>query len=124
MEQLGIEFLSWDNNELVLSMPVDKRTIQPMGILHGGASIALAETAGGAGSMILLKNCPEKMAVGLDIKANHIGTAKKGTVCAVARIRHEGKNTHVWDVEILNDKKEVISLCRVTNMIIDKPTSK
>jgi len=120
MEQLGMEFLSWEDNVLTMRMPVDKRTMQPMGILHGGAVVALAETAGGAGSMILLGNDKLKTSVGIDIKANHVGMTTKGFVIAQAKIRHKGNRTHVWDVEVTNSEKGIVSLCRVTNMIIEK----
>lgn len=120
MEHLGMEFITWENNELTMKMPVDKRTMQPMGILHGGAVVALAETAGGAGSILLLSNDKTKTSVGMDIKANHIGMTTKGDVIAKATIRHKGNKTHVWDVEVTNSENEIISLCRVTNMIIEK----
>jgi uncharacterized protein (TIGR00369 family) len=100
-------------------MPVDSRTKQPMGILHGGASLAFAETLAGLGSMALVD--PEKFEIrGASLTANHIGAASKGWVTGEATLIHKGKMTHVWDIEIRDESGNRISVSRMTVMIISK----
>lgn len=119
VDHLGIEFTEAGENFLKARMPVDHRTTQPMGILHGGASLALAETVGGAASLALIDKLRFNI-VGMQVNANHVGTATEGFVHAHATLRHKGTRTHVWDVEITADDGRKISLCRITNMIIEK----
>ena len=119
MEQLGIEYLEVKEGYVKARMPVDHRTLQPMGILHGGASLALAETVGGLGSALLVDQ--EKYEIrGSSMTANHVGAVTSGYVYAEARILHHGKLTHVWDIEINSDGDRKISLARLTVMIIPK----
>ncbi len=119
VEHLGIEFLELGNNFISARMPVDHRTHQPMGLLHGGASIALAETLGSVASSILVDhnkyNC-----VGLEINANHIKSVRKGFVTGKATPIHLGKKTHVWDIKITNEKNELVCVCRLTVVVLNK----
>jgi 1,4-dihydroxy-2-naphthoyl-CoA hydrolase len=119
MEQLGIEYLEVAEGYLKAKMPVDNRTRQPMGLLHGGASLALAETVGSFGSALLVDL--EKLDVrGAHMSANHIRSVKDGWVYAEARIIHRGRNTHVWNIDILDEEDKLISSCRLTNFIIPR----
>jgi len=120
VEHLGIEFTEMGENYLKAKMPVDQRTKQPMGILHGGASLALAETIGGAASVAMVDN-QKHAVVGMQMTANHIGQAVNGYVYAHASLLHKGTKTHVWDILITDDEGKKISACRLTNMIIEKP---
>ncbi len=119
VEHLGIEFTEAGEDFLKARMPVDNRTKQPMGILHGGASLALAETVGSAAS-IGLTDSSKYNVVGMQMTANHIGQATHGFVHAHATLLHKGTKTHVWDILITNDEGRKISACRLTNMIIEK----
>jgi 1,4-dihydroxy-2-naphthoyl-CoA hydrolase len=117
MEQLGIEYIEVTLGFVHARMPVNEKTCQPMGILHGGSSLALAETVGSLGSAFM---------VGLDIhdvrgshmSANHVRPARNGWVYAHARIIHQGKNTHVWNIDITDESGQLVSTCRLTNFII------
>ena len=119
IEHLGIEFTETGENFIAARMPVDHRTIQPMKILHGGASIALAETVAGAGSFLLIDTSKHNI-VGMQVNANHIGSVSSGYVLAHATLLHKGTKTHVWDVIISDGNGIKVSACRVTNMIIEK----
>jgi uncharacterized protein (TIGR00369 family) len=119
MEVLGIEYLKAGQGYLKARMPVDERTFQPAGLLHGGASMALAETLGSVGSAIMV-NLDEYEVRGSQLSANHIKSAKKGWVYGIARLLHKGKNTHVWNIDIVDDSENLISTCRLTNFIIKK----
>ncbi len=119
IDHLGIQFIESGNDFLKARMPVDQRTIQPMQILHGGASLALAETVGSAASFLLIDQKKYNV-VGMQVTANHIGTTTKGHVYADARLLHKGTKTHVWDVTITDDSNNKISVCRITNMIVEK----
>lgn len=115
---LGIHFYS-ENNELLAKMPVSPSHLQPFGILHGGASLALAETIGSAYSVAMLEQ--EKFTVvGMNMQANHVGQTSEGWVIARCKPVHLGKKTHVVDIEITDESGRNISLCRLTNMIIEK----
>ena len=119
MERLGIEYLEVAEGYIKARMPVDKRTVQPAGILHGGASLALAETIAGLGSYLMIDRS-EYEARGMSVHANHIGTASKGYVIAEAEIIHYGNNSHIWNVTISDESGEKISICRITNIILKK----
>jgi 1,4-dihydroxy-2-naphthoyl-CoA hydrolase len=119
LEVLGIKFEESTSEYIKASMPVDKRTHQPMGILHGGASVALAETIGSVCSNIILHGT-DKAAVGLDINANHIKAVREGVVYAIAKPIHIGKTTHVWEIKITTEKNELVCVCRLTMMVINK----
>jgi 1,4-dihydroxy-2-naphthoyl-CoA hydrolase len=99
-------------------MPVDKRTHQPFGILHGGASAALAETLGSAGSASCL-NLDKQYPVGLELNANHIRSVKSGYVYGTATALHMGRRTHVWDIKIVDEANKLVNASRLTIMVVD-----
>ncbi|HHB4248946.1 TPA: PaaI family thioesterase [Staphylococcus aureus] len=108
--------MSIDHQEdglVVISMPVTDKVKQPFGYLHGGASIALGETACSLGSAYLI-DTTKFIPLGLEMNANHIHSAKDGRVTATAEIIHRGKSTHVWDIKIKNDKEQLITVMRGT----------
>ena len=119
VDHLGIEFLELGKNYITAKMPVDPRTTQPMGLLHGGASIALAETLGSVASSILV-DMNKFHCVGLEINANHIKSARKGYVTGKATPIHLGKKTHVWDIKITNEKDDFVCVSRLTVAVIEK----
>jgi uncharacterized protein (TIGR00369 family) len=113
---LGIEFIEVGEDFLVARMPVDGRTCQPFGILHGGASVVLAETLGSVGAMC---SVPEgHRAVGLDINANHLKSASEGWVTGTARPVHIGRTTQVWQIDIVNEKDQLVCVSRITMAIL------
>jgi 1,4-dihydroxy-2-naphthoyl-CoA hydrolase len=121
METLGIVFIASAADEVAATMPVGPATHQPMGLLHGGATVALAESLGSASSYMLIDR--EKQAVvGIEVNANHIRSVRTGTVKATGRLAHKGRATHVWDIRITNEQDELVALCRITNMVIDRRT--
>ncbi len=120
MQSLGIECAEIGTDFLVLRMPVDERTIQPMGILHGGASAALIETVGSMGSTLLI-DLNRQTPVGLELNCNHIRSVKSGFVLATGTLVHCGRRTHVWQVNIHEEgTKRLICTGRLTVMIIEK----
>ena len=119
VEHLGIEFLELGKNFISAKMPVDHRTHQPMGLLHGGASIVLAETLGSVASSILV-DMNKFHCVGLEINANHIKSARNGFVTGKATPIHLGKKTHVWDIKITNGNDELVCVSRLTVAVIEK----
>lgn len=118
-EYLGIEFIEIGDDYLRARMPVDHRTLQPVGIMHGGASCTLAETVGSTGA-----NCcviQEKFyCVGLDINTNHIRSIRSGHVIATAKPFHLGKTTQVWGIEIRNEEDKLISINRLTLAVLQR----
>lgn len=116
---LDIEFLEYGDDYVVARMPVDENKLQPMGLLHGGASLALAETVASAGSVFLVDE-KKYTVLGLQVTGNHISTLSSGEVIARAEIVHKGNSTHVWDVKISSQDGKLISVARVTNIIIEK----
>jgi 1,4-dihydroxy-2-naphthoyl-CoA hydrolase len=119
MEQLGIEYLELKEGYVKGRMPVDNRTKQPMGILHGGASLAFAETIASLGSLALVDSDKYEIR-GASLTANHVGSASKGWVTGEATLIHKGKMTHVWDIEITNEAGNKVSVARMTVMAIPK----
>ena len=119
ISNLGIEFVEIGKNYLTAKMPVDERTFQPMGLLHGGANVALAETLGSIGTFGIIDG-KTHYGVCIEINANHIGSAMKGFVFGIAKIVHQGKTTHVWSIEIRDEKDKLISTSRMTMMIIER----
>lgn len=116
---LGMEWVQIGEDYLELRMPVNEKTKQAYGILHGGASCALAETVGSIGSALVIDK--EKFAcVGLEINANHIRSATSGFVTALCKPLHLGKSTHVWDIKIFNDAQSLICVSRLTVAIVDR----
>lgn len=119
LSHLNIEFIKLDSDSLVAKMPVNSNNSQPMGILHGGATVALAESIGSVGSNLLIDTKLE-YAVGLSINANHVGSARDGYVYGKGLLVHKGKSTHIWSIEIKDKRERLISICRLTVMIIKK----
>ncbi len=120
MELLDIKCVELGDDYLVATMPVNHRTHQPMGLLHGGASAALIETIGSMGSVLLI-DIEKYMPVGLEINANHLGGMKSGSVRAKGTVIHAGKRTHVWQVDIRDEATEkLICTGRLTVMIVEK----
>lgn len=116
---LGMEWVKIDHDCLQMKMPVDHRTIQPYGLLHGGASCALAETVGSIASHLVID--PEKfMCVGLEINANHLKSARNGYVTAAATPLHLGATTHVWDIKIKDEGGKLVCVSRLTVAILRK----
>ncbi len=119
MEHLGIELTEIGDDFLTATMPVDHRTHQPYGVLHGGASVTLAETLGSFGAHMTVD--PSKFAsVGLEINANHIRPVKTGKVTGTAKPVHLGKKTQIWSIEIKNEEGKLVCLSRITMAIINK----
>jgi 1,4-dihydroxy-2-naphthoyl-CoA hydrolase len=119
VENLGIEYTDISEGLVCAKMPVDKRTFRPGNILHGGANVALAETIGGLGSYVLIDNAIFDVR-GSQISANHTGSANSGWVFGRAEIIHQGKRTHVWNIDIRDENQRLISTVRLTNFIVRK----
>lgn len=120
IQSLGIDFVELAPNRVVMSMPVGPSTHQPAGILHGGASVLLAETAASIASEINIIDKDKYAAVGLEINANHLKSKRDGIVTAVATPIHKGRKTMVWDIRISDEKDQLICISRCTVAIIDK----
>lgn len=118
MEVLDIRCVELGEDYLVATMPVDSRTHQPMGLLHGGASAALIESIGSMGSTLLI-DLTKEAPVGIEINANHLGSVRSGMVRATGKIVHAGKRTHVWQVDIFDTATEKqVCTGRLTVMIV------
>ncbi|MDM5190548.1 hotdog fold thioesterase [Bacillus sp. DX4.1] len=119
MEALGIELLEMTEEKVVATMPVDGRTHQPFGFLHGGASVALAETVASVGSYNLIDQ--EKcICFGLEINANHLRSKREGLVTAIGTPIHKGQTTMVWDVRIIDEEDQLLCISRCTVAIKEK----
>jgi 1,4-dihydroxy-2-naphthoyl-CoA hydrolase len=116
---LEMQWVEVGENYLKLSMPVNEKTKQPYGILHGGASCALAETVGSIGSALVI-DMAKFICVGLEINANHVRAAKEGFVTAHCTPLHLGISTHVWDIKITDENKKLICISRLTVAILPK----
>ena len=116
-EYIGIEFTEVGDDYLKARMPVDQRTRQPYGLLHGGASVALAETVGSVASALVIDQ-KQYYCVGLEINANHIRGVRDGFVTGTARPLHIGKTTHVWDIRIHDERDKLVCVSRLTVAII------
>ena len=119
VEHLGIVFTAVGEDYIEATMPVDHRTHQPYGLLHGGASVALAETLGSIAAHCCIDTSIQ-YCVGLDINANHVKSIKEGFVTGVTKPIHIGKRTHVWEIRITNSQHELICISRITMAVIDK----
>ena len=119
MGNLGIQYTYASPDRIEATMPVDERTRQPFGILHGGATLALAETVDGLGSMITCQ--PDEIVVGMQVSGNHVSSAHEGdTVRAVGTIVHRGRSSHVWNVDVFTSTNKLVSTIRVVNSIMKK----
>lgn len=119
VESLDIQFVELSPDRVVLQMPVGPKTKQPLGFLHGGASVALAESAASYATMLNI-NPKEKIAFGMEINANHLKSKRDGVVMAIATPYHKGRSTMVWDIKILDENKELICISRCTMAVMDK----
>ena len=119
MGNLGIQYTYASPDRIEATMPVDERTRQPFGILHGGATLALAETVAGLGSMVTCQ--PDEIVVGMQVSGNHVSSAHEGdTVRAVGTIVHRGRSSHVWNVDVFTSTNKLVSSIRVVNSIMKK----
>jgi 1,4-dihydroxy-2-naphthoyl-CoA hydrolase len=114
---LGILFTEIGDDFVRGTMPVDTRTVQPYGLLHGGASVALAETLGSMGAAMCV-DADQYQVVGQEINANHVRAARSGLVTGTARAVHLGGRTHVWSIEIVNDAQKLVCISRITMAVI------
>ncbi len=121
VEHLGIEFVEIGDDFLVARMPVDARTRQPAGILHGGASVLLAESVGSCAANLCVDQ-ERFYCVGLDINANHLRGARSGWVTGTARPLHIGKSTHVWQILITGEVEALVCVSRLTMSVLRKPS--
>ena len=119
METLNIEFVDVTQDTITARMPVNSRVHQPDGVLHGGASVALAESVGSAGAYIFLQNKNVSIR-GIEIAANHVKSIRDGFVYAHASILHKGRTTQLWQIRIENQDKELISLVKLTTLTLVK----
>lgn len=116
METLGIQFTFAEKGLIKATMPVDSRHHQPYGLMHGGASLALAETVGSSGSAMYV-DIKTNAVVGIQMSCNHLRGVKSGKVTAIGKIVHAGRSTHLWDIEIFDDENKLVSTFRLTNFI-------
>lgn len=114
---LGIQFTEIGDNYIKATMPVDDRTRQPVGILHGGASVVLAETLGSVASNLVL-NPDRNMGVGLEVNANHLRMVKSGFVTGICTPIHIGGKTHIWDIKLYNDEGKITCISRLTVAVV------
>ncbi|UCE93326.1 MAG: hotdog fold thioesterase [Flavobacteriaceae bacterium] len=119
METLDITYTEVGEDYLVASMPVNERVHQPMGLLHGGASVALAESVGSAASLHFLDPSQGEVR-GIEISANHVRSIRQGVVHAKARLMHKGRTTLLWEIRITDEKDRLISLCKLTCILLQK----
>lgn len=119
METLDIEFTDFGEDYLTAKMPVNPKVHQPYGILHGGATVALAETVGSSASSFFL-NDNTKIVKGLELSVNHVKSKREGYVFATARPIHRGRTTHLWEVKVTDEEDKLISICKITNIVLDK----
>ncbi|MFD2444475.1 hotdog fold thioesterase [Bacillus sp. CGMCC 1.16607] len=117
IEALGIEITTLEKGKVIATMPVDERTRQPFGLLHGGASVALAETVASVGAYELVDKETEGVA-GLEINANHVRGKREGIVTAIATVLHQGKTTMVWDIKIVDEEERLICVSRCTMAVL------
>ncbi|NVK52628.1 MAG: PaaI family thioesterase [Flavobacteriaceae bacterium] len=119
METLHIQYTDVGDDFLVATMPVNPSVHQPYGLLHGGATAALAESVGSAASAIFVDNKTE-LVKGIELAINHIKSVKEGMVIATAKIIHKGSTTHLWEIKITNENGDLISVSKLTNIVLEK----
>lgn len=122
LESLGIRVIEIGADYVRGTMPVDARTHQPYGLLHGGASVALAETLGSTAAALCLEN-PQQGVVGLDINANHVRAVTHGIVTGTARALHVGRATQVWEIRIEDEQQRLVCISRLTMAVVPRPQS-
>jgi uncharacterized protein (TIGR00369 family) len=119
METLEIEYIDVSEDALVARMPVSAKVHQPDGVLHGGATVALAESVGSAAAVLFLDG-KEVSIRGIEISANHVKSIREGFVYAKARILHKGRTTQLWSIPIVNEKDELVSMVKLTTITLKK----
>jgi len=119
METLKIKYIEVGEDYLVATMPVNASVHQPMGLLHGGATVALAESVGSTASHLFIDS-KEVEVRGIEITANHLKSKRDGVVTATAKIIHKGRTTHLWEIKVVDEVGKMISLCKLTNIILSK----
>ena len=119
VEHVGIEFIEVGEDYVKARMPVDQRTIQPAGLLHGGASVTLAETLGSVAATLCVDSA-KQMCVGLEINANHVRSVRSGFVIGIARPIHIGGSTQVWEIRIQDERDRLVCITRLTLAVLDK----
>ena len=119
METLQIEFVDLGDDFITAKMPVTPKVHQPYGLLHGGATAALAESVGSCASAFFLKDS-NKTVKGIELSINHVKSKRDGHVFATAKAIHKGRTTHLWEVKIVDEDNNLISLCKITNIVLDK----
>jgi 1,4-dihydroxy-2-naphthoyl-CoA hydrolase len=117
-KHIGIEFIDIGDDYVKARMPVDDRTRQPYGILHGGASVALAETIGSTGAMMAIDSSKYRC-VGQEINANHVRSVASGFVVGIARPAHLGRRSHVWEIRIVDERDRLVCISRLTMAILE-----
>ena len=120
METLQIKYIEVGEDYLVAKMPVNPSVHQPDGVLHGGATVALAESVGSAASLVFL-DTQDYVVRGIEISANHLKSIKEGVVYAKAKWVHKGRTTQLWEIKITDEQENVISLCKLTTIRLPKP---
>ncbi|MDO9375619.1 MAG: hotdog fold thioesterase [Bacteroidota bacterium] len=118
-EHLGMEWMEIGDDFIKIKMPVDHRTKQPYGLLHGGASCALAETVGSVAAHLVIDSS-KFVCVGLEINANHVRSARQGSVTGIATALHLGATTHVWDIKIYDEVNRLVCISRLTMAVLNK----
>ena len=119
METLQIKFIDVGDDFLTAKMPVNSSVYQPYGILHGGATAALAETVGSCASALFI-DTKTKIVKGIELSINHLKSKKEGTVFGTAKNIHKGKTTHLWEIKVVDENQQLISICKLTNIVLDK----
>ena len=119
METLAITYTDVGEDYLVATMPINSTVHQPMGLLHGGATVALAESVGSAASHMFIDTAAY-IVKGIEITANHLKSKKEGMVTATATILHKGKTTHLWKIEVTDSDGAMVSFCKLTNIVLPK----
>jgi uncharacterized protein (TIGR00369 family) len=119
VEHLGITYHVDGEGRFCATMPVEARTHQPMGLLHGGATAALAESLGSMASALLI-DVSSQAVVGIEVSANHLRGVREGSVTAVGELVHHGRSTHVWDIRVYDEEQRAVAVCRLTNLVIER----
>jgi 1,4-dihydroxy-2-naphthoyl-CoA hydrolase len=119
ISHLGIRFEVDQEGRFCATMPVESRTHQPMGLLHGGATAALAESLGSLGSWLLVDISSEGV-VGIELNVNHLKGVREGRVKATGTLIHKGRTTHVWDIRVTDDAGQLCAVCRLTNLVVKR----
>jgi uncharacterized protein (TIGR00369 family) len=119
METLDIKFIDVEEDKVVATMPVTTKVHQPDGVLHGGATVALAETVGSYASYLSVDK-DTQMIRGVEISANHLRSIKEGLVIATAKPIHKGRTTQLWEIRIVDEQDKLISICKLMTMVLSK----